>query len=529
MSDLDRSDASSPEADIGFVRQGVLGGRRSAAQMKVDEEFASFYRSTIRQLIAFLLNQGAALPLAVDIAQDAMIEAYRRWMEIGHPRAYVHTVASRALVRKVADVREEPAEQTPEPTALLPCPDAAAGWELRHDMLPLLRSLPPRQRQVLAWTLNGFTPAEIARTAADDPQCGQRQPEEGPPRRRKVPHDHRISHQRRGRRAGAVTTHHRPHHDHSTIGRRLDEHQSGLVDDLGAVLDIDAGLREILLQSRHTALVDDLGAILDVDAGLAAILPAPVPPAPIAQPRPDTTVQDQSTAEQFLQSVSPQDRLMLRGHPDVEAASQSLTRAWDLAGVLDCALHLARRLGRVPGSSPARELARGHNPSLARDLSISLDLARDLARELAFDLDRGRDCDLARDIVHNLIRHLHLDDTSLLAYKVDCELALAHDLIEVCRHRIWKSVGVVLGRDVPVLDEWVLWEFLDDFTTSDLRTVVLTGVDLTGVRWSERGTLWPEDVDVEDLKARSEETPQGSGIYVIRSGSATVRDLANLR
>src|SRR5690606_29875874 len=66
------------------------------------------------------------------------------------------------LIRAITEVREEPAEQVPEPTPLLPHPDAAMDWELRHDLLPLLRTLPPRQRQVLAWTLSGFTPAEIA-------------------------------------------------------------------------------------------------------------------------------------------------------------------------------------------------------------------------------------------------------------------------------------------------------------------------------------------------------------------------------
>ncbi|MFF4402264.1 sigma factor-like helix-turn-helix DNA-binding protein [Streptomyces sp. NPDC001480] len=52
--------------------------------------------------------------------------------------------------------------RTPEPTSLLARPDAIAEWETRHDALPLLRRLPPRQRQVLSWTLAGFTPTDIA-------------------------------------------------------------------------------------------------------------------------------------------------------------------------------------------------------------------------------------------------------------------------------------------------------------------------------------------------------------------------------
>ncbi|MEW1548299.1 sigma factor-like helix-turn-helix DNA-binding protein [Streptomyces tsukubensis] len=50
----------------------------------------------------------------------------------------------------------------PEPSSLLPRPDAIAEWEARYDVLPLLQSLPMKQRQVMAWTLAGFTPADIA-------------------------------------------------------------------------------------------------------------------------------------------------------------------------------------------------------------------------------------------------------------------------------------------------------------------------------------------------------------------------------
>ncbi|MBO3752988.1 hypothetical protein J5X84_43675 [Streptosporangiaceae bacterium NEAU-GS5] len=88
-------------------------------------------------------------------------------------------------------------------------------------------------------------------------------------------------------------------------------------------------------------------------------------------------------------------------------------------------------------------------------------------------------------------------------------------------------MGQVLGRDVPVLGEDEVHTFLDDFTTADLRTVTLIGIDLGDVRWSEHGTQWPDGVNVEDLKTRSEETPEGSGIYVIRSGEAAMHDFVN--
>ncbi|MGP3954051.1 RNA polymerase sigma factor [Streptomyces sp. 7N604] len=135
---------------------------RHRVRSEMDEEFSAFYCSTVRLLVAFLINQGAAVHVAADIAHDTMTSAYRRWSELHTPRPWVYKVASRALVRKFAAIEEEPVQEVPEPTSLLARPDAIGEWETRHDTLPMLRSLPPRQRQVLAWTLAGFTPSDIA-------------------------------------------------------------------------------------------------------------------------------------------------------------------------------------------------------------------------------------------------------------------------------------------------------------------------------------------------------------------------------
>jgi len=143
-----------PTPDEPDLRDGLRQAR--------DKAFSAFYRSTVRSLVGFLVNQGADVHVAADIAQDTMLSAYRRWETIDRPRAWVHTVASRALVRRIASCEEQPVAQVPEPTSLLAGPDVIADWEARHDLLPLLRSLPARQRQVLAWALSGFPPRDIA-------------------------------------------------------------------------------------------------------------------------------------------------------------------------------------------------------------------------------------------------------------------------------------------------------------------------------------------------------------------------------
>ncbi|MGN9760183.1 RNA polymerase sigma factor [Streptomyces sp. SD31] len=161
MSNHNPADHVDPAAAAPAVGQDALA-EGTYTQHVVDAEFSAFYRKTISRLVGFLVNHGATLPLAADIAQDTMTKAYGRWTELHEPQAWVHTVASRAYIRRATNIREDPVGQVPEPTSLLPRPDAIAEWEARHDMLQLVRRLPCRQRQVLAWTLSGYTPSEIA-------------------------------------------------------------------------------------------------------------------------------------------------------------------------------------------------------------------------------------------------------------------------------------------------------------------------------------------------------------------------------
>ncbi|MEU1507916.1 sigma-70 family RNA polymerase sigma factor [Kitasatospora sp. NPDC005748] len=125
-------------------------------------EFAYFYRTCVHRLVAFLMWQGAPAALAADLAQDTMLKAYERWDRIQSPEAWSRRVASRELVRAFSQVEESIDELALEPTSLLPSPGAAAEWEQQQEILQLLHGLPSRQRQVLAWTLDGYTPTEIA-------------------------------------------------------------------------------------------------------------------------------------------------------------------------------------------------------------------------------------------------------------------------------------------------------------------------------------------------------------------------------
>lgn len=129
----------------------------------VDTAFSAFYRRFIPILVGFLVWQGARLPDAADLAQMTMGEAYRYWPTIREPEAWARRVASRALARHIARIEEDPVDELPEHSSLLRSMTNVIAWEQQHEVLRLLDLLPPRQRQVMAWTLEGYTPAEIAK------------------------------------------------------------------------------------------------------------------------------------------------------------------------------------------------------------------------------------------------------------------------------------------------------------------------------------------------------------------------------
>jgi RNA polymerase sigma factor (sigma-70 family) len=157
------SDADSPDMpESGPSRSRPLQAVPPAGSSEIDNEFSKFYRDFVPRLIGFLILQGAQLTEATDIVQETMIRAYNRWRTIERPAAWARRVASRELIRRMTSAREEPSENITEGALLLSPSTDIAEWERRHDILHIIPSLPPRQRQVIAWTLDGYSPAEIA-------------------------------------------------------------------------------------------------------------------------------------------------------------------------------------------------------------------------------------------------------------------------------------------------------------------------------------------------------------------------------
>ncbi|KIF76256.1 hypothetical protein QR77_24915 [Streptomyces sp. 150FB] len=323
------------------------------------------------------------------------------------------------------------------------------------------------------------------------------------------------------------------------LTRRLGVYQDGLRESLEGVLDIEAGLREVLLQSRHRRRVDDLATVIDVEAGLAAILPVS---SPVPTPAPGGAVA--SPVQDFLRSLTAEKRMALRHHPGGLRAGRllALTELHDKTGVVpaemtpfvvsfahEVAQALISEFKRQNGLRQPKTRYMIHQITQALDTSLLGDGA--LVRPLSFAkdlLDAARSMDesvvhLAHELLTTLYALSHLKSDGLKSINAHERLP---DLFTTAARR---AISSALGIPVPQeFDAGSLKMLLNDFTASDLTTTDLTGIDLSGVRWSEGGTLWPDTVDIHDLKSRSTETPAGSGVYVVRDGTTTLRDLVGL-
>lgn len=306
--------------------------------------------------------------------------------------------------------------------------------------------------------------------------------------------------------------------------------RSDLIDGLASVLDVEAGLRDALLPSRRTDLTDDLRAVLDLDTGLAAIIPSAslvrfeqprfFPPADAANR--DTSEMRESATARLICSLPPAHRLALREDPAIPGIAlafrlaQRTARARDLEQTRDrdvaraLALILTHDLDLARGLARALDLARPRVPDLARAHTRAQGLTRKLefAIDLTHNLDHNRDLglDLDRDLAHVLARDLArgLADAVALARDLspDPDLARAFD----------SDLGPAHDRDLGL----ALARACDDFSAADLRDVDLTGMPLTGVRWS-RATQWPTAWK-EQIERRSEEIEPG--LFEIRDGTA---------
>lgn len=147
-----------------------LGNRRPPAAVsgKLDavlaEEITAFYDREMPRLVLFVKTLSSSLDghAAADIAQTAFERALPRWPALRHPKAWLYKVAhNEAIARAAAIEREMPTETLPDQPDPMSAALAAEWRAEQRDVMAHLQDLAPKQRQVMTWTLAGFSDAEI--------------------------------------------------------------------------------------------------------------------------------------------------------------------------------------------------------------------------------------------------------------------------------------------------------------------------------------------------------------------------------
>lgn len=131
-------------------------------------DFSACYARELSSLVWFVMSLGADAHRAADVAQSAFAEAFAVWARIEHPTAWLRRVAGRLYYRHLVP-QETPVEDVPDRQGPLSAAGEVELHDEAHRVLAVLADLPPKQRQVMAWTIDGFSPAEIARELDVDP------------------------------------------------------------------------------------------------------------------------------------------------------------------------------------------------------------------------------------------------------------------------------------------------------------------------------------------------------------------------
>jgi len=121
------------------------------------DDFDAFFRADFAPLVAFLCKAGFEVETGRDVAAEAMLHALEAWPTPEDPRAWVRRVAGRLLDAAGGARADWTLAGDPQDDEKL-----AALVDQHAALLDLLAALPGQQRTVLAWSLDGFTPSQIA-------------------------------------------------------------------------------------------------------------------------------------------------------------------------------------------------------------------------------------------------------------------------------------------------------------------------------------------------------------------------------
>lgn len=139
--------------------------------------FTAFYRARYRLLVRHVLYVGGSPHEAEDAAQAAMLAVYRRWELISDREAYAKRSAINEFLKArqrgqhtvcIDDLDREPAATGHSVEG------EVISWITRDSLFRLLRELPEKQREVMAFIVDECTPAEIAELLGRTPAAIRR-------------------------------------------------------------------------------------------------------------------------------------------------------------------------------------------------------------------------------------------------------------------------------------------------------------------------------------------------------------------
>jgi RNA polymerase sigma factor (sigma-70 family) len=125
------------------------------------EEFDKFFSEYFEKIVRTVMLAGAMYEDACDAVQEAMVLAAGRFGELRHPAAWVRRVALRIHFRRRA--RDNKRRIQEQQTVSRPRTSEQSEIEaFRCAVSIVLEGLPLVQRTVLALSMDGYSPTEIA-------------------------------------------------------------------------------------------------------------------------------------------------------------------------------------------------------------------------------------------------------------------------------------------------------------------------------------------------------------------------------
>lgn len=336
----------------------------------------------------------------------------------------------------------------------------------------------------------------------------------------------------------------------SAVTRWLETHRDQFYTELAVRLDVEAGLKEVLLAARHNVFINEVHNKLDVEAGLAEILP-PLPP---ELPDAALLAHEAGTlgwASDELDRMPLRTRLKLRGDhaSKLRFAAREISTfitegAYTIEGIVDLGPRLRTLLGKSCPPSTLdpmwkRNLNYLLNPEYLSTDHHSEGLENVVVSAAEFQVEAYAKPYSFEDALRAFDDYgdrIAANWKATVAGYIEAELTtVVKDEVQHLRPNPGRVTDkrhlLQLGRDLRACAERIaeeltrlisyltfLEQMLNDFRGTDLRGTDLAGVQLEGLRWSESTTQWP---DKWQEKIRQDSVHLENDIYEVHYGTHT--------